>query len=69
MNGIRNRKALVLLSGGIDSSTTLAIAKCEGYDCYALSFEYGQRHRVEVDSARRVAGHIGVKKHLIIGFT
>lgn len=61
-------KAVVLLSGGIDSSTTLAIAKAEGYECYALSFDYGQRHRVELLSAKRVAKAIGVKEHLVISF-
>lgn len=61
-------KAVVLLSGGIDSSTTLAIAKAEGYECYALSFDYGQRHRVELLSAKRVAEAIGVKEHLVISF-
>ncbi|GAB5047122.1 7-cyano-7-deazaguanine synthase QueC [Thermodesulfovibrio sp. TK110] len=61
-------KAVVLLSGGIDSSTTLAIAKHEGFACYALSFDYGQRHKVELESAKKVAKHIGVKEHLIISF-
>lgn len=61
-------KAVVLLSGGIDSSTTLAIAKAEGYECYALSFDYGQRHRVELLSAKRVAEATGVKEHLVISF-
>lgn len=62
------KKAVVLLSGGIDSSTTLAIAKSEGYDLYALSFDYHQRHRRELESARMVAGSLGVKNHLIIKF-
>lgn len=62
------KKAVVLLSGGIDSSTTLAIARAEGFDCYALSFDYGQRHRVELESAAKVAKHIGVKEHLVISF-
>lgn len=61
-------RAVVLLSGGIDSSTTLAIAKAEGYDLYALSFDYGQRHRRELESARAVAKSLGVGKHLIITF-
>ncbi|GAQ95344.1 7-cyano-7-deazaguanine synthase [Thermodesulfovibrio aggregans] len=61
-------KAIVLLSGGIDSSTTLAIAKHEGFDCFALSFAYGQRHKIELEAARKVANHIGVKEHLIISF-
>ncbi|WP_297209114.1 MULTISPECIES: 7-cyano-7-deazaguanine synthase QueC [Thermodesulfovibrio] len=62
------KKAIVLLSGGIDSSTTLAIAKEEGYECYALSFDYGQRHKIELISAKRVAKFIGVKEHLIVSF-
>lgn len=62
------KKAIVLLSGGIDSSTTLAIAKSEGFNCYALSFDYNQRHKIELESAKKVAKHIGVKEHLIISF-
>ncbi|HWR89301.1 MAG TPA: 7-cyano-7-deazaguanine synthase QueC [Dissulfurispiraceae bacterium] len=61
-------RAVVLLSGGIDSSTTLAIAKDGGYDCYALSFDYAQRHRRELESAGHVARSIGVSKHLVIRF-
>lgn len=57
--------AVVLLSGGLDSATTLAIAKDEGYDCYALSFRYGQRHAVEIDAAKEVASTIGVVEHRI----
>lgn len=56
-------RAVVLLSGGLDSATTLAIARSEGYECHAMSFDYGQRHRVELDAARRVAGSIGVASH------
>jgi 7-cyano-7-deazaguanine synthase len=67
-NKIMNKKAVVLLSGGIDSSTTAAIAKAEGYDIYALSFDYGQRHRLELESAKKVAESLGAKKHLIIKF-
>ncbi|MFO0754181.1 MAG: 7-cyano-7-deazaguanine synthase QueC [Thermodesulfovibrionales bacterium] len=63
-----NKKAVVLLSGGIDSSTTAAIAKAEGYEIYALSFDYAQRHRRELLSAGKVAESLGVKKHLVIGF-
>ncbi|MCL5024561.1 MAG: 7-cyano-7-deazaguanine synthase QueC [Nitrospirae bacterium] len=63
-----NRKAVVLLSGGIDSSTTLAIALSGGYDLHALSFDYHQRHRRELESARRVAEDLGVEKHLVITF-
>jgi len=59
-------KAVVLLSGGLDSATTLAIAKSQGFDCYALSFRYGQRHAAELDAARRVAKHVGVTQHVIL---
>lgn len=61
-------KAVVLLSGGIDSSTTLAIAKSEGYDIYALSFDYNQRHKRELLSARSVASACKVQRHLVIRF-
>ena len=59
-------KAVVLLSGGLDSATTLAIAKSQGFECYALSFRYGQRHAAELDAARRVAKHVGVTQHVIL---
>ena len=59
-------KAVVLLSGGLDSATTLAIAKSQGFDCYALSFRYGQRHAAELDAARRVAKQVGVTQHVIL---
>jgi len=59
------KPAVVLLSGGIDSTTTLAIALAEGYEAYALSFEYGQRHQIETETARRVADSLGAKKHRI----
>ena len=58
--------AVCLLSGGLDSTTCLAFAKREGYDCCALSFDYGQRHRVELEAARRVAANLGAAKHLIV---
>lgn len=57
--------AVVLLSGGLDSATTLAIAKDRGFACHALSFRYGQRHGVELEAARRVAEHLGVARHMI----
>jgi len=60
------QKAVVLVSGGLDSATTLAIAKSKGYACYAISFDYGQRHRVELESARQVAENIGVVEHKIL---
>lgn len=62
------KRAVVLLSGGIDSSVTLAFAKAEGYECYALTFDYGQRHRVELEAAKKVAKHVGVKEHLVVSF-
>lgn len=62
------KKAVVLLSGGIDSSTTLAIAKAEGYEIYALSFDYGQRHKFELVKAKKIAKNLGVKEHLIVSF-
>ena len=60
------KKAIVLLSGGLDSSTTLAIARSEGYELYALSFRYGQRHAREVEVATGVARATGVKRHVIL---
>lgn len=59
-------KAVCLLSGGLDSATCLALARREGYTCYALSFDYGQRHRIELDAAARVAGAGGVQRHLVV---
>jgi 7-cyano-7-deazaguanine synthase len=59
------KKAVVLLSGGLDSSTVLAIARSQGYALYALSFSYGQRHVIELEAARRVAASIGVEDHRI----
>ena len=60
------RRAVVLLSGGLDSATALAIARAEGFETYALSFDYGQRHDRELDSARRVAAALGAKEHLVL---
>jgi len=57
------KRAVVLLSGGIDSTTTLAVAIAEGYETYGLSFEYGQRHQIETKAARRVANSLGAKEH------
>ena len=59
------KRAVVLLSGGLDSTTVLAIARAEGYTCHALSFDYGQRHGVELDAARRVADAFGVARHVV----
>lgn len=55
--------AVVLLSGGLDSATSLAIARHQGYDCYCLSLDYGQRHRAELAAAGRVARHLGAREH------
>lgn len=60
------RRAVVLLSGGLDSATTLAIAHSEGHDCYALSFEYGQRHNAELNAARAVAAQLGAREHRVM---
>jgi 7-cyano-7-deazaguanine synthase len=59
------KRAVVLLSGGIDSTITLAIAIAEGYETYALSFDYGQRHQIETKAARRIANSLGTKEHRI----
>jgi len=58
------KKAICLLSGGLDSSTCLAFARREGFECYALSFDYGQRHRVELEAAGRVARALGATRHV-----
>jgi len=62
---IMSKKAVVLLSGGIDSATTLAIAGTEGYELYALSINYGQRHLLEIECARKIAAFYNVKEHKI----
>ncbi len=59
------RKAVVLLSGGLDSTTTLAFAREQGFDTYALTFQYGQRHAAEIEAARRVAAWLGVTRHVV----
>ncbi len=59
------KKAVVLLSGGLDSTTCLALAKSEGFACYALSFSYGQRHSVELLAASRIAAHFGVEHKIV----
>ncbi|MFM9891009.1 MAG: 7-cyano-7-deazaguanine synthase QueC [Rickettsiales bacterium] len=60
-----NKKAVLLLSGGLDSATTLAIARAQGFEVYALSFRYGQRHAVELESANKVAAALGAHAHKI----
>ena len=59
-------KAIILLSGGLDSATTLAYAKSKGFECYALSFDYGQRHKFELKAARKVARALGAARHEVI---
>ena len=61
-----DKKAVVLLSGGIDSATTLAIARSEGFQCYALTFRYGQRHQREIEAAKKIAHSLAVAEHHII---
>jgi len=60
------KKAVILSSGGIDSTTAMAMAKHEGYELYSLSFDYGQRHAVELEAAARTAAALGARKHLVI---
>ncbi|MCS6913429.1 MAG: 7-cyano-7-deazaguanine synthase QueC [Myxococcales bacterium] len=59
-------RAVVLLSGGLDSTTTLALARSQGFEVHALTFRYGQRHQVELEAARAVAAHLGVARHWIL---
>lgn len=59
-------RAVCLLSGGLDSSTCLAYARRQGFECYALSFDYGQRHRIELESARRIAQALGAARHVTL---
>ena len=61
-----SHRAVVLVSGGLDSATTLAIARDQGFECYALSVDYGQRHSAELDAAMRVAGALGAREHRIM---
>jgi len=63
-----SRKAVVLLSGGLDSATTLAIARAEGFEPCAISFRYGQRHEHEIDCAKNIAASMGVARHVIVEF-
>jgi 7-cyano-7-deazaguanine synthase len=63
---VANARAVVLLSGGLDSATALAIARSQNFECYALSVEYGQRHSAELDAARRVAAAAGVSDHRVM---
>ncbi len=62
----KNKKAVILLSGGLDSATTLVIARDAGFECFALTFRYGQRHVCEIDAAKQVAASLPVSEHRII---
>ena len=64
---VREKRAVILLSGGLDSATVVAMARAEGYRCYTMSFDYGQRHRAELDAAARVARDLGGIDHKVIG--
>lgn len=61
------KKAVILLSGGLDSATVVAMAREQGFSCYSMSFDYGQRHRSELQAAERVARQLGVIEHKVIG--
>ncbi len=63
---INKKKTILLSSGGLDSTTVMAMAKDQGYAVFSLSFDYGQRHRFELEAARKVANHLGIEKHLVI---
>ena len=60
------RTAVVLVSGGLDSATTLALAREDGFECYALSVDYGQRHRVELQAAARIVATLGAREHKVV---
>ena len=64
---VTEKRAVILLSGGLDSATVVAMVRAEGYSCYTMSFDYGQRHRAELDAAARVARDLGVIDHKVIG--
>ncbi|MGE4408223.1 7-cyano-7-deazaguanine synthase QueC [Pseudomonas sp.] len=64
---MNEKKAVILLSGGLDSATVVAIARDQGYRCYSMSFDYGQRHRAELQAAERVARQLEVVEHKVIG--
>ena len=64
---VTEKRAVILLSGGLDSATVVAMARAEGYRCYTMSFDYGQRHRAELDAAARVARDLGAVEHKVIG--
>jgi 7-cyano-7-deazaguanine synthase len=60
------KRAVVLVSGGLDSTTTLAIAHAQDFECYALSFDYGQRHKIELEAARNIADALGAQEHRVV---
>lgn len=64
---MNEKKAVILLSGGLDSATVVALARAQGYACYSMSFDYGQRHRAELKAAERVARQLGVIEHKVVG--
>ncbi|MBA2922700.1 7-cyano-7-deazaguanine synthase QueC [Pseudomonas sp. P7] len=61
------KRAVILLSGGLDSATLVAMVRAQGYSCYTMSFDYGQRHRAELNAAARVARDLGVIEHKVVG--
>jgi len=63
----KRKKAVILVSGGLDSATTLGLAHQMGFDCYGLTFRYGQRHQIEIAAAKRVAKSLGAVQHRIVG--
>src|SRR5579862_4786158 len=66
MNRVVPPRAVVLVSGGLDSATALAIARSQGFECYALSVAYGQRHAIELEAAARVASALGAREHRVM---
>src|SRR5574344_791371 len=62
-----NKRAVILLSGGLDSATVLAFALSQGFDCYTMSFDYGQRHRSELETSRKISEALGAIEHKVIG--
>jgi 7-cyano-7-deazaguanine synthase len=63
---VAERRAIVLLSGGLDSATTLALARAEGFECHTMSFDYGQRHRIELERAAHVSQRLGAATHRLV---
>jgi len=63
---LADKRAVILLSGGLDSATTLAIARSDGFECYALTFRYGQRHQREIEAAKKISDSLGAAEHRII---